>query len=128
MLQCIDTLKNAGIRIAVVSNKADYAVQELCRKFFFGLSDISVGEREGVRRKPSPDSVEYVMDVLGIDKKESVYIGDSEVDIQTAKNADIDEIAVSWGFREKDFLKSQGAEIIAQTPDELCKILMRESR
>ena len=68
------------------------------------------------------------MDVLGIDKKESVYIGDSEVDIQTAKNADIDEIAVSWGFREKDFLKSHGAEIIAQTPDELCKILMRESR
>ena len=128
MLQCIDTLKNAGIRIAVVSNKADYAVQELCRKFFFGLSDISVGEREGVRRKPCPDSVEYVMDVLGIDKKESVYIGDSEVDIQTAKNADIDEIAVSWGFREKDFLKSHGAEIIAQTPDELCKILMRESR
>lgn len=123
ILQCIRSIREAGMMTAVVSNKADYAVRELCEKIFPGLYDIAVGEKQGVRRKPYPDSVVSVLDSLSADREEAVYIGDSEVDIQTALNAGIDEIAVSWGFRKKEFLKEQGAEIVTDSPEELLEIL-----
>ena len=83
------------MKTAVVSNKVDFAVRQLAEDYFPGLFDIAVGEREGVKRKPAPDSVLAVMDALGVRREETVYIGDSDVDVETAKNAGVDLIGVS---------------------------------
>lgn len=117
-------LNEADRQIAVVSNKADYAVQDLCRHYFPGLIHIAVGEKEGVRRKPEPDSVNEVIRLSGIPKESVVYIGDSEVDIQTAKNAGIDAIIVEWGFRDREYLIEQGASTLVKTPAELGTLLL----
>ncbi len=127
ILECMEKIRRDGMQVAVVSNKADFAVQELCERFFPGLSDISVGEREGVRRKPYPDSVLHVLDSLGTKKEDAVYIGDSEVDVKTAENAGIDEIAVEWGFRDSGYLRAQGAKVLVKTPAELCTMLMQDA-
>lgn len=123
ILECMEKIRRDGMHVAVVSNKADFAVQELCERFFPGLSDISVGEKEGVRRKPYPDSVLHVLDSLGVKKEDAVYIGDSEVDIKTAENAGLDEIAVEWGFRDSEYLRVQGAKVLVKTPAELYTML-----
>lgn len=112
-------LRQKGVKTAVVSNKADYAVQSLCKKYFDGLFDFCVGERAGIKRKPAPDSVNEVLKTLGFSKENAVYIGDSEVDIETAKNAKMDCISVSWGFKDKSFLKLMGASHIIDNPKEL---------
>lgn len=112
-------LRASGCRIAVVSNKADFAVQTLCKDYFPDLFDVAVGEREGIRRKPSPDALFEILDKLGIHKEQAVYIGDSEVDIETAANAGMDCLSVDWGFRSTDFLKQQGAKKIVSTMKEL---------
>ncbi len=112
-------LHEKGRQTAVVSNKADYAVQDLCALYFPGLIDIAVGEKEGVRRKPEPDSVNEVIRLSGIPKESVVYIGDSEVDIETAENAGIDAIIVEWGFRDRDFLIKKGAGLLVKSPAEL---------
>ena len=112
-------VRKAGIRTAVVSNKADYAAKELCAKYFPGMFDEVVGERMGIHRKPSPDSVNEVIRLLGVSKEETVYIGDSDVDVQTAKNAGIDGIFVAWGFKGADFLCKAGAERIVTGPEEI---------
>lgn len=112
-------LRQSGCRTAVISNKADFAVQSLCQDYFPELFDYVVGEREGIRRKPWPDSVLEVLEKLGVKKEEALYVGDSEVDIQTAKNAGIDFVAVSWGFRDENYLKEQGAQKIVAVPSEL---------
>ncbi len=116
-------LKLKGMRLAVVSNKLDGAVGPLCQHFFPGLFDVSVGERPGVRKKPAPDMVEAVLTELGISREMAVYIGDSEVDIETARSAGMDEIAVTWGFRDGALLKQQGATRLADSPGELYDIL-----
>jgi phosphoglycolate phosphatase len=87
------------------------------------MFDYCVGEREGISKKPSPDSVNEVLKKLEISRAEAVYIGDSEVDIETAANADMDCIIVSWGFRSEDYLKSMGAEKIVHSTDELAELL-----
>lgn len=118
VVELIRTLRKEGVRTAVVSNKADNAVQELCKEYFDGLFDIALGEREGMRRKPAPDSVEYVLRQLQTAREDTVYIGDSEVDIQTAQNAGLDSIAVLWGFRDRTLLERHGAKRFAKTPME----------
>lgn len=127
ILECMEKIRGDGMQVAVVSNKADFAVQELCERFFPGLSDVSVGEREGVRRKPYPDSVLHVLDSLGVKKEDAVYIGDSEVDVKTAGNAGIDEIAVEWGFRDSAYLRNQGAKVLVKTPAELYMKLTQQA-
>ena len=112
-------LRGDGILTAVVSNKVDFAVSELCEKYFDGLFDYSVGERKGQRRKPYPDSVYAVLDFFGISKDEAVYIGDSEVDYMTAKNSGLDVIMVDWGFRDEAALQLMGAKLIAHSTDEV---------
>lgn len=112
-------LRTAGIKTAVVSNKADFAVKELCGRYFEGLFDIAVGERENIRRKPAPDSVLEVMKSLSATPGETVYIGDSDVDIMTAKNAGTHCISVTWGFRDRAFLLANGAYDLADTVGEL---------
>ena len=123
MAGCMEELRKNGVRVAVVSNKADYAVPGLCCRFFDGLYDFAVGEKKDVRRKPYPDSVLHVLEILAVRGEDAVYIGDSEVDIKTAENAGIDEIAVNWGFRSEEYLREQGACLIAHTPQELMELL-----
>lgn len=124
IMELMKTLREKEVLTAVVSNKGDFAVQILCKDYFPGLFDFAVGEREGIRRKPAPDSVLAVLEQFHISKEDAVYIGDSEVDIQTAENAGMKEIAVTWGFRSEDFLKENGAGCLAHTPEELLEKLI----
>ncbi|MCX4270045.1 MAG: HAD family hydrolase [Lachnospiraceae bacterium] len=125
ILPLLEELRRAGRKTAVVSNKADFAVQELCSRYFNGLFDTAVGEREGILRKPAPDSVYEVLRRLGVAKEEAVYIGDSDVDIETARNVGMDEIAVEWGFRTREFLEEKGAKRIVSLPAQIAEIVLR---
>lgn len=115
----LSKLKNAGIKTAVTSNKLNSAVKVLCNDFFPGLIDIALGDAEGQKRKPAPDMLYKAMDILNVNKDEVVYVGDSDVDISTAKNAGLRCISVSWGFKSRDFLVDNGAEVIVDTVEEL---------
>ena len=125
VLDMLFNLRETGFKTAVLSNKADYAVQILCDKFFPGMFDTAAGMKDSVRRKPYPDGIFNVLKELDIQPADAVYIGDSEVDILTAKNASIDCIAVDWGFRDREVLLSNGAETVASTMDELLYLLER---
>lgn len=117
--EVIREARQRGYRTAVVTNKADFAAQELAEEYFPGLFDLVVGEKAGIKKKPAPDTVEQVLHTLGIEKKKAVYIGDSDVDCQTAHNAKVDLIAVKWGFREEEVLIENGAKTIVSTPQEI---------
>jgi phosphoglycolate phosphatase len=109
---------------AIVSNKPDVAVQDLAAEYFPGMFNAVVGERAGIRRKPAPDTVDAVIERLGLSREETVYVGDSEVDIETAKNAGIDCVCVSWGFRSEEQLRESGAERIAADAEKLAEELL----
>lgn len=119
VLEIMASLKEKGVKMAIVSNKVGSAVDMLYDKFFKDYADFAVGDMPGFRRKPAPDSCDYAIKKLGIDKREVVYVGDSEVDLATAKNAGLDCITVLWGFRDEDFLKEQGACVLAATPEDV---------
>ena len=123
IIDVIKELRKAGLKTAVVSNKADYAVQLLCEQYFDGLFDMTVGAKDNVNKKPAPDSVNAVLDKLSISRTNAVYIGDSDVDIATAKNAQMDCICVDWGFRDVALLKENGATVIVSSPKELLRKL-----
>ena len=114
-------LKQRGCRLAVVSNKFYAATKELCRHFFAGTIEVAVGEHEaeGIRKKPAPDTVNEALSQLGVDRLNAVYVGDSDVDLQTARNAGLPCISVLWGFRDKDFLLANGATTFISAPQEL---------
>jgi phosphoglycolate phosphatase len=115
----IQTMKQAGVRTAVVSNKPDGAVQKLCEQHFAGVFDFALGQKDEIRRKPAPDMLEKCLEVLQVDRRECVYIGDSEIDIQTAANCAMDCISVTWGFRSRTFLQAHGASHIVSDPSEI---------
>lgn len=123
ILQMLRELKEMGCRIGIVSNKADFAVKKLQASYFQGLVDTAAGEKEGVRRKPAPDTVFQALKELGVEKERAVYIGDSDVDIHTARNAGMDCICVTWGFREESFLRGQGAGLLASSAGELLNLI-----
>ena len=114
-------LKARGCRLAVVSNKMMAATQELIRHFFPDTIEVAIGEHEaeGIRKKPAPDTVFAALKELNVGKENVVYVGDSDVDIQTAHNAGLPCISVLWGFRDKDFLIQHGAETFVSTPSGL---------
>ncbi len=124
ILDLLAELKEHGIHTAIVSNKADEAVQVLDEIYFKGLIEIGVGEKADVQRKPAPDSVNAVLKQLGMDRAKAVYVGDSEVDVATGKNAGMDVIGVTWGYREEDALA--GATKIVHTVEELKETLLAE--
>lgn len=124
ILHLMKVLKENNYLIAVISNKADSAVQELCRIYFEGLIDYAAGEREGIRKKPAPDAIFSLLETLQVKKSSTIYIGDSEVDIKTARNAGIDYLIVTWGFRERTFLEEQGAKVFADTAGEAEQLLI----
>ncbi len=117
--ELLKKLRGERYQTAVVSNKADSAVQELCTHYFPGLFDACAGEKPDIRRKPSPDAVNLLLSELSVQKEKAVYIGDSDVDVETARNAGLSFIGVDWGFRGKEFLASHGADRIAMNPEEL---------
>ncbi len=122
--ELMQQLQDAGCKLAIVSNKPDSAVQDLNKAYFCGYVEEAIGDQEGIRRKPEKDMVEYALAKLGSSKQEAVYVGDSEVDIQTAKNAGLACISVAWGFRDVAFLQESGADIIAETPQQVYEIIM----
>ena len=121
--------KKRGFCTAIVSNKLAPAVKDLHKAFFADSIDVAIGETEMVRRKPAPDMVNEAIRQLSllhgreIQKSECIYVGDSEVDLKTAANAGLPCIAVSWGFRDRDFLIEQGAKMIIDSPNELFEYL-----
>jgi phosphoglycolate phosphatase len=124
VLELLHLLRQNGIKTAISSNKADGAVQQLRQQYFPGLFDEAAGEKPGVARKPSAEGVEWLLSACGIPKNRAVYVGDSEVDVQTAKNTGIDLIAVSWGFRDRETLRQSGAEKIVVSETELERLLL----
>lgn len=128
IVDAIRILKEKGYKTAVVSNKRQEAVEELCVKFYEGLFDIAIGEQDGLKRKPDPAMVNKALDYLGVTKEEAVYIGDSEVDIKTAVNSGLKGIYVSWGFRGAKLLMENGAKVVVANPEELLKVIASCSR
>ena len=124
ILAVLAALREKGIRMAVVSNKFDAAVKQLCAKYFGDLVEVAIGERAGVRKKPAPDTVYEALKELGVTAEGAVYIGDSDVDIQTARNCGMPCISVTWGLRDKDFLLQNGAEILVDAPEELLGVII----
>ena len=123
ILPMLDALAVQGVKLAIVSNKIDFAVKELSRDYFGERMQAAIGDDPGRRRKPAPDSVLEAMRQLGVTRAETVYIGDSDVDVETARNAGVACCAVSWGFRSVQCLKDAGATHIAATPKELLAML-----
>lgn len=123
ILELMKELKGRGVKMAIVSNKIDAGVKELNNIHFSEYVDVAIGEREGIGRKPAPDSVNEALHILGVDKEHAVYVGDSDVDILTAQNAEIRCISVSWGFRDEAFLMEHGAGIMIDRPLELLEYL-----
>ena len=124
ILPLMEALRAEGIRLAIVSNKPDTAVQELARTFFSGLLEYTVGESPSVRRKPAPDTVLTAAARMAVPVESCVYIGDSEVDLRTARNAGMDCISVTWGFRDEPQLIDAGASVLVHTPEELLAVLL----
>ncbi len=112
-------LKDAGYIITVNSNKNDKDAVVLAEEYFPGLFHFVLGSRPDMEKKPAPDGVLYISKKYGIDISKVIFIGDSDVDFQTAKNAKVQFIGCHWGFRGADFLREQGAQVIAMTPAEL---------
>ena len=119
--ETLAAMKAKDCRLAVVSNKMMAATQELCRHFFPDIIEVAIGENEaeGIRKKPAPDIVYASLRELGVDKHSAVYVGDSDVDIETARNAGLPCISVLWGFRDRDFLIQHGAKTFISAPQEL---------
>lgn len=122
----LSELRKAGCLTAVVSNKADFAVQDLCKDYFDNLFDFAIGEREGIKKKPAPDSVFEVLSKLNVEKDNAVYIGDSDVDFATSVNAGMDVIMVGWGFRDAEFLREKGVKRIIKQPSEILDIILEK--
>ena len=119
----LTSLLEKKYKIAIVSNKIHSAVTALNQYYFKDFVTVAIGEREGISKKPSPDTVNEALRLLNSTKEKAVYVGDSDVDIATAKNAKMPCISVTWGFRDKDFLTTHGAKILIDSPIDLIDTL-----
>lgn len=123
IMELLQKLKAKGIRTAIVSNKMDPAVKILHRELFADVIDVALGESENVRKKPARDMVDEALKELGVDRKQAIYVGDSDVDIATAKNSDLPCISVTWGFRDSYFLLQHGARCLVDQPSDILGLL-----
>jgi phosphoglycolate phosphatase len=123
IMELLLDLNRFNYKIAIVSNKYDAAVKELSRTYFGNLFPVAIGETPEIKRKPAPDSIYTAVKELGSDLRSAVLVGDSETDVQTAKNAGIPCIGVTWGFRCREVLRSEGAAYLIDTPKELLTLL-----
>ena len=117
--ELLHELKRRGKHLAIVSNKFYAATQDLAKQFFPDTIEVAIGERENIRKKPAPDTVLEALRQLNVSKEDAVYIGDSDVDIMTAKNCGLPCISVLWGFRDKDFLIEHGGSLFVEKPIEI---------
>ena len=120
--EMLQALKANGKQLAVVSNKFYAATQALVKHFFGDTISVAIGEREQIRKKPAPDTVEEALRQLGMSRERAVYVGDSDVDILTARNTHLPCISVLWGFRDKEFLLAKGATTLVARPEEILDI------
>lgn len=121
--ELLQELKKCGYKLAVVSNKPDGAVKVLAEKYFPGCFEVAIGDREGYNRKPAPDLVYKALEELGAKKEEAIYVGDSDVDLMTAMNAELPCVSVTWGFRDREFLMFHGANVFIDKPMKLLECL-----
>ncbi|HIW14075.1 MAG TPA: HAD family hydrolase [Firmicutes bacterium] len=125
VMEMLHQLQANGVKMGILSNKADFAVKSLCQRFFGPLVPVAVGERPGVRRKPAPDAVLACMEELKSDAAHTVYVGDSDVDIETARNAGLRCLSCTWGFRDRAFLLEHGATTLVDTPKALLEEILK---
>ena len=123
IIDMLTSLRGSGVKVCINSNKYDAALKELCAHHFNGLYIQAEGESATCPRKPDPSAALMLAGKCGIEPDEMAYIGDSNVDIRTACNAGMTPIYVSWGFRTREFLKEQGAEIIVSRPEEILELV-----
>lgn len=123
IMDLLKELKERKYKLAIVSNKFDTAVKALCKDHYDEYIKVAIGESQNVARKPAPDSVFTAMKELGSNGEESIYVGDSDVDAQTAHNAGLKCVGVTWGFRSREILLNAGADYIIDEPMELVQIL-----
>lgn len=122
--EALQALRRAGVRLAVASNKPDGAVKRLAGHCFPGVFDAALGDRPGLRVKPSPDLLQAAMGLLHAEPESTVYVGDSDVDVATAENAGVACLSVAWGFRDEEFLRANGARTVVQTPAQLLECIL----
>lgn len=120
--ELLSALRQGGYKTAIVSNKGQEAVSLLHQEFFQGLVDFSIGESPQYRKKPAPDMIHKALSLLGCSPEQAVYVGDSEVDKQTADNAGLTSILVTWGFRDEPFLESLHPDYLVHSRQELLHI------
>lgn len=123
IMELLHQLHEMDVATAIVSNKLDPAVKELHQHFFSDTIRVAIGESSSIRRKPAPDMVDECIRLLGCDRQSCLYVGDSEVDLQTARNASLPCCSVSWGFRDKKQLIEAGATTIIDRPEELMGVI-----
>jgi phosphoglycolate phosphatase len=117
--ELLTALRQRGNRVAVVSNKFNDATRQLCAHFFPDTVEVAIGETAAIRKKPAPDTVMEAMRQLGVDAAGTVYVGDSDVDVMTARNSGLPCISVLWGFRDRAFLEDCGATVFAAKPADI---------
>ena len=122
IVDMLEGLKNKGIKTAIISNKQDEAVKVINKELFGGIIEIAEGTKPDVARKPAPDSLLNTMKALGVEKDEVLFVGDTDVDMITAKNAGVKSIGVLWGFRDEEELLTNGADYIVSHPKEILDI------
>lgn len=122
--EVLHALQSQGLQTAVASNKDEGDVQQLADALFPNLFSVTIGNHPAIRRKPAPDMIEQIVRTLSIPKDSALYVGDSEVDIETARNAGIPCISVDWGFRNQQFLKNHGATCIVSNAEELLETIL----
>ena len=125
IMELLKTLKARGIRLAVISNKQEPAVKALAEQHFDGLLELAVGTSPRIRCKPDPSAVLAAMAELGVEKSETLYVGDMDVDLNTARNAGIDCVGVSWGFLGRKKLEALGAEHIVDNTEQLLEFILK---
>ena len=121
--ELLKKLKGKGYKLAIVSNKFMDATKELAELYFKDTIDVAIGETKDIRKKPAPDTVIEAMRILGVTADESIYVGDSDVDINTAKNSGMPCISVAWGFRTRDEQLQAGGNIFADKPMDVFDIV-----
>ena len=123
IINMLESVKSQGYKTAVVSNKPDVFTKQLVSELFGEYISIAIGRSDSMPRKPAPDTVWHALDLLGSKKENAVYIGDSEVDALTAKNAGLPCVGCLWGFRDRETLESAGAEYLISSPRELVDLI-----
>ena len=123
IIEVLKVLKSRGIKVGILSNKFQDAAEDVCKNYFDGLYDIVVGESEYCKRKPAPDGINMICDRLNVSKEETIFFGDTEVDIKTGEDAGVYCVSVLWGYRDRDFLSRNGAKLFVSDPLDIVNML-----